>query len=113
MACIVRGTHLRQGCSPYVHCMHRGYTRPVMSSLHDSFPICLKKFWKGDLEWQWSILRIHAFLRLLHKLHPISQSWADMMEEESPDMPLLFEDLLRVEPSLKEADSDTDSDVLT
>lgn len=35
-----------------------------------------------------------------------------MMEEESPDMPLLFEDLLGVEPSLKEADGDTDSDLL-
>lgn len=67
---------------------------------------CLKKFWKGALGWQWPILRIHDFLRLLHKLHPISQSWADMMEEESPDMPLLFEDLLGLEPSLKEVDGD-------
>lgn len=40
------------------------------------------------------------------------QSWADMTEEESPDMPLLYEELLRVEPSLEEADSNADSDLL-
>ena len=38
-------------------------------------------------------------------------SWVDMIDEETPDMPPLFEDLLEVEPGCEDAEGDAISDL--
>lgn len=40
------------------------------------------------------------------------QSWADMMEAESPEIPPLFEELLEVETGFDEVEGDANSDIL-
>lgn len=42
----------------------------------------------------------------------VSRSWVDMMDDGSPEMPPMFEDLLEGEPGGEEAEGNANSDLL-
>lgn len=47
-----------------------------------------------------------------HKSYPSAASWVDMMDADSRELPLLFEELLDVGPGCEDTEGDANSDFL-